>query len=346
MAVTKRSLSLLHKLRTEVGQLADDAAAAIGGAWADTWDQLTPAWQSATTAAADAATRAGRWPSSWQLARIPQVASASLRTEQATGPLVVASARFTANAATAAAAAALAAEPEILAAQTRGVAAATFSRGIMAARVDTLHEQTRDRVRDSTATLAFDTIRAAQQTLILGGGQPDAGVMLGRIHTAFDGGRVRALNTARTETLDWCRSASGYVHDVNAEAIAGWLWSCALGLRSCPACWAMHGTMHPLRQPGPWGHQNCRCVRAALVRVTRDDGTTDLASGLPDAQARFKALSRADQIRIMGASRLQLLDDGDITWSDLPVLRTNKGWRQSWAPRPVANLRRMAGRRT
>lgn len=344
MAVTRRSLTLLRRLRAEIGELADNAVTAIGGAWADTWDQLTPAWQSATAAAFDAATRSGRWPSSWQLARIPQVGAASWRTEQAVGPLVVASARFAANAASDAVAAALAAEPEILASQVRGRVAADFSRGITQGRIDALHQDARARVGDSTASLAADVTRAAQQTLVRGG-HADAGVTLGRVQTAFAGGRVRALNVARTETLDSYRAGSGYVHEVNAEAIAGWLWACALDVRACPSCWAMHNTLHPLREPGPWGHQNCRCARVGLVRVTRDDGSTDLTSGLPGAQDRFRALPRADQLRVMGLARLQLLDDGDIVWADLAIRRTNKGWRDSYSPRSVADLLRIAGHR-
>lgn len=345
MAVTKRSLTLLRRLRAEVGRLADDAVTAIGAAWADEWDQLAPAWRSAATAAVEAATRSGRWPSPWQLARIPEVGVASWRTEQATGPLVVSSARFASTAATAAVAAALAAEPEILAAQSPGSAASDFARGIAQARVDGLHQQARDRVRDSTATLASDTTRQAQQMLIRRAGHADAGVMLGRVHAAFASGRARALNVTATETLDAYRAAAGYVHEVNAEAIAGWLWASALDLRECAACWAMHGTLHPLREPGPSGHPQCRCARVGLIRITRDDGTTDLTSGLPDAQTRFRALSRADQLRVMGPARLQLLDDGDIEWSQLATLRTNTRWRNSHVPRSVADLRRLAGHR-
>lgn len=345
MAVTRRSLTLLGRLRAEIGELADNAVTAIGGAWADTWDQLTPAWQSALDAAVDAATRSGRWPSSWQLARLPEIGTASWRTERAVGPLVAASARVAANAASDAVAAALAAEPEILASQVRGRVAADFSRGITQARIDALHQDARARVSDSTVSLAADVTRAAQQTLVRGR-QADAGVMLGRIQTAFAGGRVRALNVARTESLDSYRAASGYVDDVNADVVPGWLWASALDLRECPGCWAMHGTLHPLREPGPSGHVNCRCARMSIVRITADDGTTDLTSGLPDAQARFRALPRADQLQVMGAARLQLLDDGDIVWADLAIRRTNKGWRDSYSPRSVADLRRIAGRRT
>lgn len=345
MAVTARSLTLLRRLRVEVGRLADDAVSAIGAAWAVEWDRLTPAWQFAATAAVGAAARSGRWPSSWQLARIPEVGAASWQTEQATGLLVASSTRLAANAASSAVDATLGAEPEILASQSRGSAASDFSRAINRARVDALHQHVRARIHDSTTTLATDTVRAAHQTLIRGVGQVDAGVMLGRIHAAFTAGRVRALNVAATETLDAYRAASGYVHEVNAEAIAGWLWVCALDRRSCPSCWAMHDTLHPLREPGPQGHPNCRCARAPLMRVTRDDGTTDLTSGLPDTETRFRSLPRADQLRIMGPARLQLLDDADITWSDLAIRRSNKGWRSSYSPRSVADLRRLAGHR-
>lgn len=345
VAVTTRSLTLLRRLRTEVGRFADDAVTAIVGAWADGWDRLSPAWQAAAGAAVDAATRSGGWPSSWQLARIPEVGAASWQTEQTTGLLVAASTRLAQNAAAGAVNATIGAEPEILASQSSGSVASDFSRGIDRARVDALHQDARARVHDSSATLASDTIRSAHQTMIRAGGQVDAGVMLGRIHAAFAGGRASALNVARTETLDAYRAASGYVHDVNAEAIPGWVWTSALDLRECAACWAMHGTIHPLREPGPQGHVACRCARMPLVRTAPGLRTTDLTGVLPDALDHFRALPRADQLRVMGPARLQLLDDGDIAWADLATRRTNKGWRSSYSPRSVSDLRRLAGHR-
>jgi len=102
----------------------------------------------------------------------------------------------------------------------------------------------------------------------------------------------------------------------------------------------MHGTEFPLDTPGPDDHPNGRCSRTPITRSWRDLGINipEPPSVIPDAQAAFANLSQADQLRIMGPTRLDLLNRGDIKWSDLSTRRENPGWRASHNITPVRDL--------
>lgn len=109
----------------------------------------------------------------------------------------------------------------------------------------------------------------------------------------------------------------------------------------------MHGTHHPLTQPGPWDHQQGRCGRVPKVKSWEELGIPGIepADVLPDAQRRFAALPVRDQLAIMGPGRLALLNSWRVGWSDLPARRETPAWRPSYVPRPVRELQALADRR-
>ena len=101
----------------------------------------------------------------------------------------------------------------------------------------------------------------AEQALIEGvatGKNPreTARVMRSGVNQALDLTRSRALTISRTETMRVHRDASLENYKANAEAVRGWVWLCACDLRSCPSCWAMHGTFHDFREVFG-SHPNC-----------------------------------------------------------------------------------------
>ena len=69
----------------------------------------------------------------------------------------------------------------------------------------------------------------------------------------------RALTIARTETLRAQRIAANENYRANDGVVKGWRWSASLDGRTCPSCYAMHGTIHPLSETME-SHVNCRCT--------------------------------------------------------------------------------------
>jgi SPP1 gp7 family putative phage head morphogenesis protein len=171
--------------------------------------------------------------------------------------------------------------------------------------------------------------------------------MLQRTRGGFDGGLSRATRIARTEMLDAYRNAAHAADQANSDVLAGWAWSASLSPRTCPACLAMNGRVFPTATPGPQGHVNCRCSRMPVTKSWADLGFPmfgEPRDQMPDAQDWFERLPRDQQLAIMGPTRLHLLQTGAISWDDLATKTQNPGWRPSYQPRTLTDLRRAASR--
>jgi SPP1 gp7 family putative phage head morphogenesis protein len=355
MAIRSETLRLLRRLRAAVGREADDTVRTLAKAWALAWDELSGAWREAAADLAAQAARDGRWPSPWQVARVERLADAMNASTRALSVLAV-EARLTIAPAVLSAVTATGRDtPHILASQLpkvhAGPAADRFAGRVAPTVLDAIVQRVTGRVTALTRPLSADSRDVMQRALIRGvaiGDNPRtvAAQMVARVQGAFNGGLARAVTISRTEILDAHRSAASAVHGANADVMSGWVWLASVSRRSCSACIAMHGTSHPVDQPGPLGHPNCRCSRAPKVKPWRDLGIDldEPADLIPDARTAFAALAPADQLRIMGPARLAMLRNGDIGWADLARLRDNPGWRQSYEPTPIADLRRIASR--
>src|SRR5207237_168588 len=121
-----------------------------------------------------------------------------------------------------------------------------------------------------------------------------------------------------------------------------WVWQAQLDSRTCPSCWAQHGSVHDLSETGPNDHQQGRCARVPKTKSWRDLGFSvrEPADLMPDAQTAFRAMSKADQLAVMGPVRLHALNAGVLPWSALSMKVTTKGWRDSYAATPVKVARR------
>lgn len=168
-----------------------------------------------------------------------------------------------------------------------------------------------------------------------------AAKILSDVQGEFEGGLSRALNVARTEMLDAQRHASQVTQSEFDDVLDGWQWLAKLGDRTCPACWRMHGTKHPLSEFGPSGHQQCRCSRGPLVKSWAELGikTPEPPSFVRDGQTEFNKLPRAKQLEVMGPTRLGALESGRATWDELAVVRPNPGWRDGYYARPVRDFK-------
>jgi hypothetical protein len=171
--------------------------------------------------------------------------------------------------------------------------------------------------------------------------------MVAQAQDGFAGGLTRAMTIARTEILDAHRAASLATDTANKGLLAGWQWVAQLGPRTCPSCWAQHGSIHPVDEAGPLDHQSGRCTRAPVTKSWRDLGfdIDEPPSAVPDARAVFASLPEADQLAVMGPKRLGMLRDGTASWDDLSVRRTTDGWRDSYHARSVTGLQSIADRR-
>lgn len=171
-----------------------------------------------------------------------------------------------------------------------------------------------------------DRIRTSLLRGVAGGLGPDrvAALIVGNARDAAGMGLTRSLAIARTELLDASRYASLAMYRSNG--VDRWRWLASLSTRSCPACWALHNSVHSDEFMA--AHPGCRCTP-----VPELDGAADLGS----PREAFAQLTRADQLAVMGPRRLAYLNGGG-SWDALTQRVDNPGWRPSYVVRPVARL--------
>jgi hypothetical protein len=356
VAITRQSLQLLRNLRVDIGTAADVATRDLAKAWVTAWDELRAHTRAAVDELIAAAVQAGRWPQPWELARVRRLQDALAASERALAQLGTRTGVVVSDTAGQVVGATVDQEPRLIASQLpaaeQAAAVQRFGTRIIPTVVDVMVARTRANIVNTARPLSGDAMDAMRRELVAGvavGDNPrtSARNMVDRVEGAFNGGLSRAMTIARTEVLDAYRSASTYAHAANADVLSGWTWICACDRRSCASCWSKHGSTYPVTTPGPWDHPQGRCARMPTVRPWSELGINipEPASLLPDAQSRFWSLPAADRLAIMGPARLELLRSGAVDWSDLAVRRTAAGWRDSFGPRSVADLNRIAGQR-
>ena len=352
MATGRETLRLTRTLRTDIGALADRAVRSLTTAWGKAWRRPARAVRRAVTDIVALATKLGRWPTPWEIARLATVSTALIRAETELLGLAQRTGAVAADAAANAITATVTAEPHILAAHLprteRAAAAKTFDR-VTDSAVEMMVRRTRDRIVARSWPLSDAAVLAMRRELVRGvatdsGPREAARRMVDAVGGAFNGGLARAVTIAQTEILDAHRAAARAVHMANGDVLVGWRWQSDLSARSCVACWSMHGRLFPVDAPGPEGHPGCRCVRAAVLRPWAELGIQldEPADVFPDAEARFNSLTAADQLAVLGPARLDLYRSGRIVWADLATRRDSRDWRPSYIPTPLADLRRRA----
>lgn len=350
MAISRNTLRLLASLRVTVGSEADGATRAITAGWVRAWDELHAAWRATVDDLVAEAARTGRWPARWELARMHRLQTMLDASTEALATLAKRAGVSVTDAAGRAIQATAEIEPRLIASQLPGPEQpqwlTVFTDRVAAqSALDVIVARTTTQVTALTWPLSGEATEAMRRELIRGvaaGDNPNraASAMVARVQGAFEGGLTRAVNIARTETLDAYRAASAGIHHANSDVLSGWTWLATRDRRLCPACLAMNGSEHPLSQPGPLDHQQGRCARLPTVKPWSQLGisTPEPDDLTPDLRAWFAGLPEDDQLRIMGPTRLELLRSGQIGWDDLATRRRTSGWRDSYAPTPVRNL--------
>lgn len=353
MAVSRETLLLVDGMRIAINAPVDAAARRVIDAWARAWTEVAREWDDAIRDLVDAS-KDGRWPSRMQVARAQRARAVLAHTRDMLDDLAKSLPVTVVQDVPHLAGVAAKWQARLMASQLPPQAGGatelvTRFQRVGADQVDQIVTRTTRRVTSKARPLSAQADAAMRSALIRGvavGDNPRraAADMLARVQGAFNGGRNRALVIARTEILDAYRRAAAANDKANSDVLAGWQWVADLGPRTCPSCFAMHGSMHPIDEPGPSDHQQGRCVRVPVTKPWKDLGldVVEPASVLTDGRAVFDAMPEVDQLAVMGRDRLDLLRSGRIGWDDLAMRRRTPGWRDSWAPTPIQALRRKA----
>lgn len=165
-----------------------------------------------------------------------------------------------------------------------------------------------------------------------------ADAMVQAVQGAFNGGLTRAMVIARTEQLDAYRRAAETEHNRHAEILKGWQWVADLSERTCRSCLAMHGSVHPLDEPGPLDHHQGRCSRVPVTKTWKELGIdAPEPSGRVQPGDGEKWLSNQPesvQRDILGNRGYDAWKSGDWPSSDWAARRESSGWRDSYGPAP------------
>lgn len=219
---------------------------------------------------------------------------------------------------------------------------ATFHRADIG-QLDAITETVTGQIVSTTRAIATDTLTVVRRRLVAGvtiGDSPRlvADQIMADTHGAFDGGLHRALVISRTEMLDAMRAGQRAAEYAAADVLRGWVWATHLDAKTCPACAAMHGTEWPTEEPGPLGHQQCRCARIPLTKSWADlgfKGIPDPGIELQDAGEWFDGLATDEQRNLLGPARFEAWRGGTYPMDRWAVRQTNPGWRDSFVTSPL-----------
>ncbi len=139
------------------------------------------------------------------------------------------------------------------------------------------------------------------------------------IRGEFGGSLSRALTIARTETLRSYREATIRGYQANSEIVAGWRWVAAKQDRTCAACLAMDGTIHPNSERLD-DHPNGRCVAAPVLRGM--EGLTQWETG-----SQWLARQPEDvQRQVLGNAGYEAYRAGAVTLRDFVGQKHSEAW--------------------
>lgn len=352
MAVTKKTLQLEARVRTGLARRLDVQERELVAAWATAWDEVAPE----LTDLLDELLAAGDGVTRSQLLRSARLTKAlAVIADHLDDLLADAHDRIVGDLKDLVDEAG-AAQAHIVASQLPKVGLPLVDldawSNVDARQISAIVKRATKQITSQTRPLSAESYAAVRRELIRAipaGANPreTARRMVRRANGRFTGGLNRALTIASTETLDAHRAAAQLGQAQHADVLASWIWFAQLTSRTCPACFGRHGTTHPLSEPGPYGHQRCRCARVPQTKSWKDLGfdLDEPAPLTPDADAYFDSLSETEQHHILGSAGYAAWKAGKWPRSKWAIKQTNDGWRDSWVvaqPPKVKGSRRAA----
>lgn len=348
MPITPRTLRLAADLAADLAAVTDQQVRDLTGAWVDAWDEVAPDLQAAlldiaATVDADEVISRGQLLRSRRLLAVLTQISDTLD-ELATQAQVTISSDLAAVVQAAADA-----QAALLGSQLpAGSDLIDPARAVADAALDAIVARSTQQINSLATPVAPETYQVIRRELIRGvaaGASPrqTAARMVQRAEDRFNFGLTRALVIARTETVTAHREAATESQAVHADVLAGWIWLAKLDARTCRSCWAQHGRLHELDEPGPYDHQQGRCARMPKTKTWADLGIAldEPADATPDAAAMFLELPDSEKQQILGKNGFTAWQDGRFPMDAWSQLRKSDGWRDSYgvAPAPKAARR-------
>ena len=343
MAYSRDTDRIVRRLRESLRLIADEHTRQMAALWARAWDDVAPELQAALEDLAGGE----RPPTRAQLTRSRRLANALALIESRLAEVVDESAAVTIGRLRATIDQAGSTTDQLISSMLPpGTNVAAWSR-VDSAQVDAIVQRATEQITKRSYPLADEATATMRRELVRGmltGTNPreTARRMVSRSESVFNGGLTRAMTISRTESMDAQRAAAQLGEQQNVDVLAGWTWVAALSARTCPACWAMNGTEHPLAEPGPIDHQCGRCVRVPKTKSWKDLGfdIDEPPSILPRADEAFAKLTRSEQIDVLGPTRYTAWRAGQFPLKDWAAKRSTPGWRDSWVPaKPPAGFR-------
>lgn len=347
MAATRETLRLLGQMRIVIDSTVDAATDDLIRAWANGWQLVVRDWEAAAKAVQDIYD-AGKVPTISQVLRAERSQRALAATYQGlqelgdhAGVRIIQGLGDVVQAASSGTVRIISSQ---LPAAHQALAEATLQRADTE-QIRQIIVRTQEQVTKALFPLPGDSFVVIRRALVRGvqqGANPRdvARQIVADVHVGYGQALNRAMVIARTEMLDAHRAAAEVQHLTNADVLQGWQWVAALDHRTCPSCWAMHGTEHPLTEPGPLDHPQGRCTRLPLTKSWKTLGFEgrEPKSLLPDASKAFARLPAAKQLQVMGPRRLAALNDGRASLGDMATRHSNIGWRDSYDTTRLADL--------
>lgn len=344
MATTDETLAVAAATRARLRDVTEAQRVAIAREWVDAWDTLAPALRDGYAdilARAAAGQRVPRYLVARDArlkAALAQVRATLREVSQTTVERIHADTESVVTAA----------PPDVeRVIRTQLPASAT---GFPVAHpapdaLDAIITRVGQRIHAQSAPLSSWTEQAMKRELVRGiaagaGPRETARNIMQATERRFEGGLGRALNIARTETLDAYRAAHAATTAENLDIIVGQRWLATLDARTCSSCFGRHGTVFPPDEIGPADHPSGRCSFVPVTKPWRDLGI-DLDEPAPVWQDRdqwWDSLTPGTQDRMLGPTRAAALRDGHITPEQLSVRVENPDWRPHYREATLTEL--------
>lgn len=341
MAITAKTVRLTQQLRRDLAKITNQHTRTLTGAWVDAWDIVSGDLENAVNELIANAQGGMLSRATILRSRRLQLALAAIaaKLEQ----LSIDAGRLITDDLPAVVRSAGEAQEAIIASQLpKGELDLVGWPRVDPKAIDAIVQRSTERITSGLWPLSSEADAVVRREIVRGiatGSNPrqTASRIMKGAEGGFNGGLARALTISRTETLDAHRAAAAESHAANADVLGGWVWLTDLSLRTCPACLGMNGTEHPLSEPGPLGHPNCRCSRMPRTKTWAELGIDldEPASSAPDAGEWFASQDEAVQRSILGAGRYDAWKRGDYPMTAWAVRKPNPDWRASYQTSPL-----------